>query len=127
MGHGGDEERYDRLFAALGDATRRDLLRRAAGGEHSVSALARHYAMSLTAVQKHVAVLERAGLVTRRRAGRESLVVPDPSALHDARRALDLLEELWRGRLDRFGEVLAETTAPDRPAPDRPDPDQEQP
>jgi DNA-binding transcriptional ArsR family regulator len=72
-----EAERVDRVFAALGDATRRDILRRAALGEHSVSALARHYAMSLAAVQKHVAVLERATLVTKRRRGREQLVRTD--------------------------------------------------
>lgn len=105
-----DEEagRVDRLFAALGDATRRDILRRAALGEHSVSALARHYDMSLAAVQKHVAVLERAALVTKRRSGREQLVSTDVRAVQEARRHLDDLEAVWRSRLDRFGEVLAD-------------------
>ena len=96
------------MFAALGDATRRDILRRAALGEHSVSALARHYAISLTAVQKHVAVLERAALVTKRRRGREQLVSIDVATVQEARRQLETLEALWRGRLDRFGEALAD-------------------
>jgi len=106
----GDEEaeRVDRVFAALGDATRRDILRRAALGEHSVSALARHYSMSLAAVQKHVAVLERATLVTKRRRGREQLVRTDVATVQEARRQLESLESLWRGRLDRFGEALAD-------------------
>jgi len=95
------------VFAALGDATRRDILRRAALGEHSVSALARHYAISLAAVQKHVAVLERAALVTKRRLGREQLVSIDVTTVQEARRQLETLEALWRGRLDRFGEALA--------------------
>ena len=105
-----DEEakRVDRVFAALGDATRRDILRRAALGEHSVSALARHYSMSLAAVQKHVAVLERATLVTKRRRGREQLVRTDVATVQEARRQLESLESLWRGRLDRFGEALAD-------------------
>lgn len=107
---GSDEatDRVDRVFAALGDATRRDIVRRAALGEHSVSALARHYAMSLAAVQKHVAVLERAALVTKRRSGREQLVSTEITTLQEARRHLETLEDLWRGRLERFGEALAD-------------------
>ncbi len=105
----GDEvERADRVFSALGDVTRRDILRRTAVGEHSVSSLAGHYAMSLAAVQKHVAVLERAHLVTKRRRGREQLVTADVATVRDARRQLEGLEALWRGRLDRFGDVLAD-------------------
>lgn len=108
MDQADDTGRVDRVFAALGDATRRDIVRRAALGEHSVSALARHYAMSLAAVQKHVAVLERAALVTKRRSGREQLVRTDVSTLQEARRHLETLEALWRGRLDRFCEALAD-------------------
>ena len=96
------------MFSALGDATRRDILRRAALREHSVSALARHYPVSFAAVQKHVAVLERAGLVVKRRHGREHLVSTDVATLRHAREQLEILEALWRDRLDRFGEVLAE-------------------
>lgn len=107
-----DDEEVDRLFHALADATRRDILRRAMGGEHSVSALARTYPMSFAAVQKHIAVLERAHLVTKQRRGREQLVVTD---IHTVRRAvalLDQLEALWRARLDRFGELLNEPADP---------------
>jgi DNA-binding transcriptional ArsR family regulator len=73
-----------------------------------VSALAREYPVSFAAVQKHVAVLERAGLVVKRRQGREHLVSTDVATLRDAREQLEILEALWRDRLDRFGEVLAE-------------------
>jgi len=90
----GQAERADRVFAALGDATRRDILRRAALGEHSVSALAREYAMSFAAVQKHVAVLERAELVTKRRRGREQLVRTRVETVRTARRQLEGLEAL---------------------------------
>jgi DNA-binding transcriptional ArsR family regulator len=103
-----EDERVDRVFSALGDATRRDILRRAAVGEHSVSALAAAYAMSFAAVQKHVAVLERAGLVVKRRQGREHLVSTDVTTVRHAREQLEVLEALWRDRLDRFGDVLAE-------------------
>lgn len=103
-------EQTDRVFSALGDATRRDILGRAALGEYSVSALARHYSISFAAVQKHVAALERAGLVTKRRQGREQLVSTNVATVREARRQLEALEALWRGRLDRFDETLADQT-----------------
>ena len=102
------EDEVDRLFHALADRTRRDIVRRVLVAEYSVSALARHYPVSVTAVQKHVAVLEEARLVTKRRQGREQRVAGHPAAI---RRALELLaayEELWRGRFDRMTELLSE-------------------
>jgi DNA-binding transcriptional ArsR family regulator len=101
-------EEVDELFRALSDATRRDILRRCAGGRPSVSRLARAYPMSVTAVQKHVAVLERAGLVTKERRGREQLVSTDAATVERARRVLDELETTWRGRVGRMSDVLAE-------------------
>jgi DNA-binding transcriptional ArsR family regulator len=111
-----DGEHADRVFSALGDATRLDILRRVALAEHSVSALARHYPMSFAAVQKHVAVLERAGLVVKRRQGREHLVSADVTTIRSAREHLEQFEELWRARLDRFGDVLAGLSAPSGPS-----------
>jgi DNA-binding transcriptional ArsR family regulator len=102
------DETVDRLFHALADTTRRDILRRCVGGELSVSRLAETYPMSFAAVQKHVAVLERAGLVTKQRSGREQLVRTDPDAVGRARQALDELESAWRGRVDRMARLLAE-------------------
>lgn len=102
-----DEDRADALFHALSDRTRRDILRRVLVGEQSVSALAPNYDMSLTAVQKHVLVLERAGLVTRRRRGRESLARGDVAAVGSAAALLRDLEEIWRGRITRIDELLA--------------------
>lgn len=98
----------DRIFHALADATRRDIVVRAAAGDFSVSALARCYPMSVTAIQKHVAVLESAGLVTRERRGREQIVTTEQATLATAHQILDRLEAMWRERLHRFGEVLAE-------------------
>ena len=98
----------DHLFHALADATRRDILVRSRGGELSVSRLAEVYPMSFAAVQKHVAVLERAGLVTKERRGREQLVRTDPAAVRRAREALDRLEAAWRGRVDRMSGMLAD-------------------
>ena len=111
-----DEARTDRILHALSDATRRDILTRSLVGQHSVSSLARNYAISLAAVQKHVAVLESAGLVVKQRHGRESLVSGRIDSVRQARRLLDHFEELWRDRIDRFGEVLA--TLPDDPTPE---------
>jgi DNA-binding transcriptional ArsR family regulator len=102
------EEAIDELFHALADPTRRDILRRCIAGEPSVSRLARAYPMSFAAVQKHVAVLERAGLVTKERRGREQLVRTDARAVERARHALDELEATWRGRIDRISDLLAE-------------------
>lgn len=112
---GRSDEADDRRFRALADATRRDILRRTMTAEFSVSELARKYPMSFAAVQKHVAVLERAGLVTKERRGREQLVRTDPDALERARQALDRLELAWRGRVDRMAEMLAaDETTPTR-------------
>ena len=97
----------DRIFQALADATRRDIIKQAMLREQSVSELARRYAMSFAAVQKHVAVLERASLITKERRGREQLVHPNPEALRRAARLLDAFEDVWRGRADRIGDILS--------------------
>ncbi|SHI98641.1 DNA-binding transcriptional regulator, ArsR family [Nocardiopsis flavescens] len=115
-----EDEPADRLFHALADATRRDILRRSVDGELSVSRLAELYPMSFAAVQKHVAVLERAGLVSKTRQGREQLVRTRPDAVRRARQALDHLESLWHGRVDRMADLLAEPEGPrTREAPER--------
>jgi len=103
-----DSHEIDRLFHALADGTRRDILVQAATGDLSVSALARRYPMSLTAVQKHVGVLESAGLIRKEKSGRAQLVTTGPTTLATAHEVLDQLEIMWRQRLDRFGEALAE-------------------
>lgn len=97
-----DDDRADAWFQALSDRTRRDILRRVLVHEESVSSLARNYPMSLTAVQKHVAVLERAGLITRRRSGRETLARGDAGIL---RSASELLTELERGRREHVARI----------------------
>jgi DNA-binding transcriptional ArsR family regulator len=106
------DEAVDRLFHALADATRRDILHRCVRGEPSVSRLADVYPMSFAAVQKHVAVLERAGLVTKERRGREQLVRTDGDAVGGARRILDELEAAWRGRAERMSDLLARRPQP---------------
>lgn len=115
------EDLADARFHALADRTRRDILRRVLAGEHSVSALAAKYDMSVTAVQKHVAVLEKAGLLTRRRSGRETLARGDVAAVRSAAQLLDELAAIWRDRVSRMDALLA-ADSPDLPLTD---PDQE--
>src|ERR671931_1319410 len=100
---------FDRVFGALANHTRRDIVRRAITAEEGIVELARHYSMSFAAVQKHIAILERAGLVTKARVGRRKVVRTNLEALLVARRLLDQYEELWRGRFDRMNELIAET------------------
>lgn len=112
-----DEDRADALFHALSDRTRRDILRRVLTGEHSVSALAANYDMSFAAVQKHVAVLERAGLITKRRSGREQLASGDVEAVRAVSSMLADLEQVWRGRIARIDDLLFADPSPPSPSP----------
>ena len=104
---------FDRVFAALADATRRDIVRRAIDGEEGVAELAKHYPMSFAAAQKHVAVLERAGLVTKQRTGRRKVVRTNVEGLRVARRLLDRYEQLWRDRIERMGDLISNTKETD--------------
>jgi DNA-binding transcriptional ArsR family regulator len=104
--HSRHDPALDRIFHALADGTRRDIVRRTLTAQPSVSELARDYAMSFAAVQKHVAVLEAAGLVHKTAVGRERLVGADPDTLARARVALTELESLWRSRLDRLDDLF---------------------
>lgn len=103
------EQQTDRLFFALSDATRRDIVTQTLDRERSVSELGRLYPISLTAVQKHVEVLVGAGLVSKHRSGRTQLVRGEIEQLRRAHELLDQLEALWRDRLERFADVLDET------------------
>jgi DNA-binding transcriptional ArsR family regulator len=99
-------EQADEIFGALADATRRDILQRAMRGDLGVSELAAHYPMSFAAVQKHIAVLERAGLVRKRTDGRRRLVTTDMDGLRSVRSLMEEYEALWRGRVERMQELL---------------------
>ncbi|MGV8966478.1 MAG: ArsR/SmtB family transcription factor [Cellulomonas sp.] len=112
----GERDATDQVFAALADATRRDIVARVLRREASVSALARQYEMSFAAVQKHVAVLERAHLVTKRRQGREQIVSGDVATIRSAALLLGEYEEIWRGRIARIDELLA--PPPQIPSPE---------
>jgi DNA-binding transcriptional ArsR family regulator len=115
--HALSDVEVDRVFHALADSTRRDILVRAIEREQSVSALARHYTISLTAVQKHVAVLERAALVSKHRNGREQLVAADRNTLRRATTLLEAFEQLWIQRATKITEILAEAGEEEGVAP----------
>jgi DNA-binding transcriptional ArsR family regulator len=97
------DEGTDRVFHALADGTRRDIVLRTLDGEYSVSALARRYPMSF-------AVLEEAGLVTKQRKGREQLVRGNVDTVRRTAQLLDQYEAVWRGRIDQIGGILADET-----------------
>ncbi|MDO8382325.1 MAG: winged helix-turn-helix domain-containing protein [Microbacterium sp.] len=103
------DDEIDRVFQALAAATRRDILRRTIEHEQSISTLAQGYDMSFAAVQKHIGVLEAAGLIIKRAEGRERLVRADPTMIARARALLARYEELWRARIDRLDLLLAAT------------------
>jgi len=105
---------YDRMFGALADATRRDIARRAIEGNEGVAELADHYPMSFAAVQKHIAILERAHLITKERIGRRRVVRTNLEGLLVARSLLDRYEELWQGRIDRMAELVTDTKEKDQ-------------
>lgn len=102
------DDEVDRIFRALADATRRDILRRTVAGEASVSQLAAAYDMSFAAVQKHVAVLAGAGLVTKEPQGRERIVRANPETIRKAQGLLERYEEIWRARIARLDALLAD-------------------
>lgn len=113
----------NRIFRALADATRRDIVRRTLVAEVSVSQLADSYAMSFAAVQKHIAVLEEAMLITKQPRGRERMVRAEPERIRRAQQLLDGFEQLWRSRIDRLDALLAEsyvTAQPEDAAPPEP-------
>lgn len=102
----------DAVFHALADPTRRAMLHRLAGGERSVGELARPFRMSLAAASKHLKVLEGAGLVRRRVAGRIHWCRLEARRLEQARRWLAFYERFWTDRLDALDTLLAERRRP---------------
>lgn len=99
----------DRTFAALADPTRRRILAQLANGAERVTNLARPHAMSLAAVSKHLVVLERAGLVRRRRDGRVHSLALDGRPMQEARAWLDQYRKFWEANLDQFEKYLEQT------------------
>jgi DNA-binding transcriptional ArsR family regulator len=107
--HHSQADRLDSLFGALADRTRRDILTRVMSADASVSELAARYEMSFAAVQKHVAVLERAGLVTKRRDGREQRVAGNPEAVRRANSLLERFEQIWQARISQLDDLLTDS------------------
>src|SRR5512147_2283538 len=106
------DEALNQLFRALADGTRRDILARSLTETPSVSELAARYEMSFAAVQKHVAVLERAGLIQKRANGREQLVSTNHARLQRAGELLEYFESIWRQRTPRQLEGSGEPKKP---------------
>jgi len=102
------DEQVDRIFRALADATRRDIVRRTLSEEASVTELARRYEMSFAAVQKHIAVLEAADLVAKTPRGRERIVRGNPETIRRAHELLGHFEQIWRGRIERLDQLFSE-------------------
>jgi DNA-binding transcriptional ArsR family regulator len=96
----------DRIFAALADVTRRDILQRVSRAEHNISSLAKAYTISLAAIAKHVSVLEKAGLITKRRSGKEKVIQIQPKTIKVAAAYLSEYEKIWSARFDALEKLL---------------------
>jgi DNA-binding transcriptional ArsR family regulator len=114
--------RLDSIFHALGDATRRRMLRELAGGERTVGQLAKPFAISLAAASKHIKALENAGLIRREVRGRTHLCRLDPGPLASAHLWLSFYERFWSDRLDVLERLLRSDDARRFPHPEGDDP-----
>ncbi|MGH7122480.1 MAG: ArsR/SmtB family transcription factor [Acetobacteraceae bacterium] len=109
--------RLDTIFHALGDPTRRRMLRELVGGERTVGQLAQPFAISLAAASKHIKVLEDAGLIRREVRGRTHFCRLDPGPLASAHQWLSFYERFWTGRLDALERLLRGEDARESPLP----------
>jgi DNA-binding transcriptional ArsR family regulator len=96
----------NQIFGALADVTRREILKRVSRAEHTISELAEPYAMSLAAIAKHISVLEKAGLITKRRRGKEKVIQIQPQTLKVAVAYLSEYEKIWGARFDALEKLL---------------------
>ena len=101
----------DTVFHALGDATRRRMLRTLSGGERTVGELAQPFAISLAAASKHIKALEHAGLIRREVRGRTHVCRLDPGPLAGAHEWLAHYQRFWTDRLDILERLLREEDA----------------
>lgn len=113
-----DSQQLDSVFHAIGDATRRRMLRQLADGERTVGQLAEPFAMSLAAASKHIKTLESAGLIRREVRGRTHVCRLDPGPLASADEWLSFYERFWTERLDVLDRLLREETLRDKPKPE---------
>ncbi|NIM43765.1 MAG: metalloregulator ArsR/SmtB family transcription factor [Hydrogenophaga sp.] len=107
----------DDVFVALADETRRAILARLSAGEARVTEVAAPFDISLNSVSKHIRILERAGLVTRRRSGRDHYLSLDPRPLTEASDWLQSRQRFWAGRVQRLQALLDEEDASPRKPP----------
>lgn len=98
----------DTIFSSLADATRRDILTRVAQAELSVGEIARKYDISFAAISKHLNVLERAQLITKRREGKQQMVALAPGALRNADEYLEQYRQMWEQRFSKLDELIKE-------------------
>ena len=98
----------DSIFASLADPTRRDILARVARAELSISELVVQYDMSFNAISKHLKIMERAKLITKRKDGRKQMVSLAPQALHSADDYLDQYRRMWQSRYEKLDAVIKE-------------------
>ena len=116
-----DGPQLNTVFHALGDATRRRMLRELAGGERTVGQLAKPFAISLAAASKHIKALENAGLIRREVQGRIHRCRLEPGPLASAQHWLSFYERFWTDRLDVLERLLREEDAGNTPTPERDD------
>jgi len=102
----------NRTFAALADPTRRRILAHLARGDRCVTDLARPYSMSLPAVSKHLRILEKAGLIRRRRYGRVHQLKLEAKPMKQAAQWVEEYRKFWEGSLDRLADYLEKTSKP---------------
>lgn len=112
-----DDDQVDLIFHALSDRTRRDIMDKVSQGEQSISELAGRYEVSFAAIQKHVSVLERASLVTKRTQGRQKMVRNNAETLRRATELLARYERIWTQRIEAIGQILDEQ--PGESAPEK--------
>ncbi|HET9721556.1 MAG TPA: metalloregulator ArsR/SmtB family transcription factor [Candidatus Saccharimonadales bacterium] len=98
----------DSIFGALADPTRRDILRRVARNQLSISQIAQDYNLTFAAVSKHLIVLEKAKLIIKNKVGRRQFVRAYPAGLKDADDYLEFYRQIWENRLDSLGQYLNE-------------------
>lgn len=106
--HATDETALNGVLAALADPTRRAIMTSLASGERRVTDLAKPFDMSLNAVSKHVKTLEQAGLVRRRRVGREHFLAANPAAIDQTAEWFEAQRAFWNARLDRLTQLMKE-------------------
>ena len=117
-----DSPRLDSVFHALGDRTRRLMLRELAAGQRTVGQLAEPFAISLAAASKHIKALENAGLIRREVRGRTHVCRLHPGPLASAHQWLSFYERFWTDRLDILERLLRNEEAPELPTPEGDDP-----